>query len=113
VSELWQRVRSKYTYTEVTKMYHEDTYKVESVTETTDGRVFTARQHVRCGTGKYRKINDIEIPDSVDLEPSDVIRVRVENHSDESGSSPRSWKLDRFIGFPYNQDRGWDYFDGL
>jgi hypothetical protein len=94
-------------------MYKEDSYKVESITRTADGKVFEAWQHIRSGLGKYRHIEDIEVPENVDLEVGDVVRVRIENHSDESGRSKSSWALDRFIGFPYEKERGWSPLDGL
>jgi len=94
-------------------MHLEDTYKVKSVTRTRDGETFDASQHVSTGLAKYRHIEDIEVPDSVDLEPGDVVRLKIENHSEESGRSNRSWALETFIGFPYDKERGWDYFDGL
>lgn len=94
-------------------MHYEGTYKVESVTRTTDGEVFEARQLVRSGLDKYYRVREMPVPDSVDLEPSDTVLLRIENHSDESGRGSRSWALERFVGFPYDKERGWDYFDGL
>lgn len=94
-------------------MFTEGNYKVKSVTKTADGEVFEAVQHVRSGLDKYYRVTEMPVPDGVDLEPKDVVRLRIENHSDESGRGKRSWALDRFVGFPYNKERGWDYFDGL
>lgn len=94
-------------------MRYEGTYKVQSVTRTTDGEVFEATQNVKSGLSKYYRVSDMPVPDDVDLAPSDIVRLSIENHSLESGQGNSSWALDRFIGFPYNKERGWDYFDGL
>jgi len=94
-------------------MHYECNYKVKSVTKTADGETFDASQHVRSGTGKYRHISDIRVPEGIDLEPNDVVRLKIENHSEESGRGSRSWALERFIGFPYDRERaGWHPLDG-
>lgn len=94
-------------------MHYEGTYKVESITRTTDGEVFEATQHVRSGLDKYYRVTEMPVPKTVSLEPNDVVRLRIENHSDESGRGPRSWALDRFVGFPYEKERGWAPLDGI
>jgi hypothetical protein len=94
-------------------MRYEGTYKIKSVSRTENGETFEAVQLVRSGTGKYYKLQEITVPEDVDLEPGDVVRLMIENHSAESGSSSRSWAIERFIGFPYDKDRGWNYSEGI
>lgn len=82
-------------------MYHESNYKIKSITEDENGEKFEAVQHVRSGTDKYYRIRGISVPENIELEPGDVVRLKIENHSSESGGSNRSWALEEFIGFPY------------
>lgn len=91
-------------------MFYEGTYKVKSVTRTGDGETFDASQHISSGLAKYRHIEDIEVPEGVDVEPGDVVHLRIENHSEESGGldrrgANRKWALDSFHGFHYDEER--------
>jgi len=89
-------------------MYLEQNYKVESVTRTKDSAVFKARKHVNSGV-KGKRIRDISVPDGIELNPGDVVRLTVENHTPDRG-----WVLDKFIGFPFDKERaGWDPLDGV
>jgi hypothetical protein len=94
-------------------MYYEADYSVESVTESRDGRTFEATKHGRRTNRGRNNMDGLAVPESVDVEPGDVVRIKVENHSDESGCSSQSWALERFIGFPYEKERGWEPLDGL
>jgi hypothetical protein len=94
-------------------MYYEADYWVESVTESRDGTTFEAKKHGRRTHSGRNVMDDLPVPEGVEVEAGDVVRIKVENHSEESGSSSRSWALERFIGFPYEKERGWKPLDGL
>lgn len=94
-------------------MYYEADYWVESVTESRDGQTFEAKKHGRRTHSGRNRMDGLPVPEGIDVEPGDVVRIKVENHSDESGHSSRSWALERFIGFPYEKERGWAPLEGL
>jgi len=94
-------------------MRYEANYKVKTVTHTEKGTVFEARQHIKSGLPKYRHIKEIEVPEGIDIKVGDIVKVKIENHSDKSGERSTSWALDKFIGFPYDRERaGWYPIDG-
>lgn len=89
-------------------MYLETTYEVTAVIEAEDGTTMNVSQPIPTGT-KGRVIHGLDVPDCVDLEPGDRVRLCVENHTPKRG-----WVLDKFIGFPYDRERaGWHPFDGI
>jgi hypothetical protein len=94
-------------------MHYEADYKVKSVTEHRDGRTFEVKKHGRRTHSGRNFIDGLPVPEGVYVEPGDVVRIKVENHSDESGRSSKSWALERFIGFPYEKERGWKPLEGL
>lgn len=95
-------------------MYYEAQYSVEAITRTSDGdERFEAKKHGRRTHSGRNYIKNLPIPESVDLEIGDVVRLQVENHSLRSGTSSRSWALERFCGFPYEKERGWAPLEGL
>jgi hypothetical protein len=94
-------------------MRYEANYWVTSVTERRDGQTFEAEKHGQRTNRGRNYLDGLPVPDGVDVEPGDVVRIKVENHSAESGRSSQSWALDRFIGFPYEKERGWAPLDGL
>jgi hypothetical protein len=83
-------------------MYYEATYKVTSVTRSAEGETFDATKHGRRSMKGRTNISDIEVPDDVEVEPGDVVHLRIENHS---GRSNRTWALDEFHGFHYDENR--------
>lgn len=94
-------------------MYYEASYCVESITQSRDGVTFEAKKHGRRSMKGRTRIRGLPVPESVDLEVGDVVRLKIENHSEESGRSSNSWALERFVGFPYEKERGWAPLDGL
>jgi hypothetical protein len=92
-------------------MHYEANYWVESVTES--GTTFEAKKHGRRTHSGRNVIDGLPVPEGVEVESGDVVRIKVENHSDDNGQSPTSWALERFIGFPYEKGRGWEPLDGL
>lgn len=94
-------------------MYYEADYKVTSVTEHRNKVTFEVTKHGRRTNKGRNKVTGLTVPESVDIAVGDVVRIKIENHSDGSGVSKRSWGIDRFIGFPYEKERGWEPLDGL
>jgi hypothetical protein len=94
-------------------MYYEASYRVTSITETENVTTFSAKKHGRRSMKGRTNISDLELPECLDIGVGDVMRLKIENHSGKSGSSKRSWSIDRFIGFPYEKERGWEPLDGL
>jgi len=94
-------------------MHYEADYWVESVTESRDETTFKAKKHGRRTHSGRNVMDGLPVPEGVEVEAGDVVRIKVENHSEESGRGSRSWALERFIGFPYEKERGWKPLDGL
>jgi hypothetical protein len=90
-------------------MFYEGDYWVKSI----DDDTFNVKKHGRRSMKGRNFIMGLSIPDGVELERNDVVRLKIENHSEESGDSSHSWALDRFMGFPYDKERGWAPLDGL
>lgn len=94
-------------------MYYEASYRITSITETEDGAKFSAKKHGSRRIKGRTNISDLELPECLDIETGDVMCLRIENHSNKSGDSKNSWSVDRFIGFPFETERGWEPLDGL